>query len=143
MLVVKPALRSLNSSHSPIGMSVDFYIDLVFDNRAAGTHIDVSSLYTNLPMNHGGFDGRLKELRECKITQLLLCKATDIWQHEFVLTFVHHHANPDHPRILRLERRSNPTDQSSIKRGKPNANTAKDTVKYYDTLESALNAGFS
>ena len=100
MLVVKPALRSLNSSHSPIGMSVDFYIDLVFDNRAAGTHIDVSSLYTNLPMNHGGFDGRLEELRECKITQLLLCKATDIWQHEFVLTFVNHHANPDHPRIL-------------------------------------------
>ena len=55
------------------------------------------------------------------------CRYTE---HEFLLATVNHPANPDHPRILRIERNSNPTIDVNI---------AKATIGYYDTEDTALN----
>ena len=118
----------------------------IFDARANNSPMDVESIYGVLPKSSSNQPGktRLQEIEDCKVVQLLHCKTSTSWQHEFVVALVRHHTNGD--RVLCVERDSDYPDNlhaSSRAKGKQkggDGHPAQDTVKYYDTIDEALEA---
>ena len=125
-------------------MKSNQYIEHVFDANASGNSLDVANVYGSLHMSGGSDAGRLRDLRDCKVVKLQLCKADGSCQHEFVLATIHHPQNEEFPRVLRLERSSHPTsvsnssNASSANQPKPDANPAVDTVQYFAEEKTAL-----
>ena len=112
-------------------MAVDYCIDQVFEGGQVGYTLDIFTVFGSLHLTPYPERDRLKEPRDCKICKFQPCKTADIVsEHEFLLATVNHPANPDHPRILRIERNSNPIIDVNI---------TKDTIGYYEKEDTALN----